>query len=171
MNNEKKAINLFKYIRELYAQRYKVITNIKKEQWYQFFEDIPINNEYIKCPFLDKNNISDDAETSSIILQITKPTFEDCPEIPDSLKDWIDVDWEDYSIKELKWKAEVIKNEKIIKLGEDSSRLRNAFHWGKQRQVWLQKQEEIEKINNLFQELRYKYDELKQEYNENFESE
>lgn len=160
MDNGNKAINLFKYIRELYSQRYKVITDIQKEQWYQFFSDFPINDEYIRCPFLMKNDISEDENNSSIILQVTKPIPENCPEIPDSLKEWIDVDWKDDSINGLKWKLQITKNEKVIKLGEEPSRLRNVFQWNKKRQAWLQKQKNIKKVSDFFQNLRQKYEEV-----------
>ena len=76
LDNGEKAINLFQYIRELCALRYKVITNIKNEEWYQFFNEIPYYKEYMKCPFLENNNSLNNE--NSIILQITKLRFEDC---------------------------------------------------------------------------------------------
>lgn len=40
MDNKEKAISLFKYIKELYAQRYQVITDVRNQQWYKFINDM-----------------------------------------------------------------------------------------------------------------------------------
>ncbi|NDO45307.1 hypothetical protein [Clostridium sp. MD294] len=169
LNGEEKAINLFKYIRELCALRYKVVTNIKNEVWYQFFNEIPYDKEYMKCPFLEENDLLNNENENSIILQITKLEFEDCPEIPDILKDWINEDWKNYNAK-LRRKSQIIKTIDNVEttisfdkyFSENEEEFRNSLiQWNKKREEWIQHQKKIEKINNFFVELREKYDELK----------
>lgn len=47
MENKEKGISLYKYIKELYAQRYRVITDVRKQLWYKFVKDIPNDDKNI----------------------------------------------------------------------------------------------------------------------------
>lgn len=47
MENKDKAISLFKYIMELYAQKYQVIIDIKRQEWRKFVSDIPKDDDNI----------------------------------------------------------------------------------------------------------------------------
>lgn len=52
--NKDKVVGLFSYIKELYAQKYQVITDIKKQEWYIFLDEIPFDEENIQLHSVDK---------------------------------------------------------------------------------------------------------------------
>ncbi len=94
LNYAETAMNLFQYLKGVYTQRFHIKTNIKREEWFQFLKEIPKNNEYIMCPYLEKEGILKDMEEeNSVILQIKKAEMIPCPEIPLSLTEWVLGDW------------------------------------------------------------------------------
>ena len=94
LNYAETAMNLFQYLKGVYTQRFHNKTNIKREEWFQFLKEIPKNNEYIMCPYLEKEGILKDMEEeNSVILQIKKAEMIPCPAIPLSLTEWVLGDW------------------------------------------------------------------------------
>ena len=106
LNGTEKTINLFQYIRDVSASKQNVVTDIKKENWYQFLDEIPIHTHFIKCPFLDTSNIDDMEE--NIILEVMQPGLEPCPKAPDYIEPWLSTDWKVAS-NQLNFKEKVIK--------------------------------------------------------------
>ena len=167
LNHIEAAMNLFQYLKGVYTQRFKVKTNVKQEEWFQFLKEIPQKNEYIKCPYLEKEGIIKDIdEEDSIILQVRKPEISSCPEISDSLKEFVIGDWKDPTI-ELKWKKFVLREEngiqKKIELIGDNERKKEWIYWNKERENWKVERKSIDEIDNLFTKLRKYYEELRRD--------
>ena len=175
MNGTEKVIKLFQYIREVYASKQNVITDIRTENWYQFLDEIPIHTHFVKCPFLDTSN-TDNME-KNIILEVIQPDLEPCPEIPNYLEPWLSTDWKIAS-NQLNFKEKLIKKEggkqRIITFGDFFSNpeyQKGLSDWMQKRAQWIQdlpKQKKPEKIDKFFRNLWGQYEILKQR-SESFE--
>ena len=169
MNGTEKVIKLFQYIREVYASKQNVITDIRTENWYQFLDEIPIHTHFVKCPFLDTSN-TDNME-KNIILEVIQPDLEPCPEIPSYLEPWLSTDWKIAS-NQLNFKEKLIKKEggkqRIITFGDFFSNpeyQKGLSDWMQKRAQWIQdlpKQKKPEKIDKFFRNLWSQYEILKQ---------
>ncbi len=165
MNTTEKVINLFQYIREVYASEYNIITDIKKEKWHQFLDEIPIHTQYIKCPFLDTSN-TDDIE-KNVILEVVKPELDPCPEIPAYLEIWLSTDWKVAS-NQLTFKEKIVKDGKTITFEEffgNAGYQKELYDWMQKRANWvkeLPKQKRPEKIDKFFRSLWNQYELLNQ---------
>ena len=104
MEAKDKTINLFKYIKELYTVNNKMEKDVKKYDWYKFLEDIPTNDENIFLNEIDEEGNSKNNDMEDVLLKVSNPSFTDCDKIPETLKDWIIGDYNDYkqniSVKE-----------------------------------------------------------------------
>ncbi|NDO45667.1 AAA domain-containing protein [Clostridium sp. MD294] len=165
MNTTEKAINLFQYIREVYASKNNVMIDIKKESWHQFLDEIPIHTQYIKCPFLDTSN-TDDIE-KNVILEVIKPELDPCPKIPAYLEPWISLDWKVAS-NQLTFKDKIIQNGKTVTFQEffgNVEHQKELYDWMQKRADWvkdLAKQKKPEKVDEFFRNLWNQYEFLKQ---------
>ena len=54
VENKDKLTGLFTYIKELYAQKYQVVTDIKKQDWYTFLDEIPTDDDNIQFHYVDR---------------------------------------------------------------------------------------------------------------------
>lgn len=165
MDNKEKAKALFRYIRELYAQKYRVVTDIRNQEWYKFVSDIPNDDNNIILNY--KDNVSEEelSEQDSIILKIHKPEFDACLNMPKSLEGWIENDWQRYD-KEIIKINEIQHEEKkdfIEKFEDDKNRLIDFENWINERDKWVKKQYKIAKTRNLFNELYLKYTDLERD--------
>ncbi|MCI9355035.1 MAG: hypothetical protein HFE58_09625 [Firmicutes bacterium] len=166
LNATEKVINLFQYIREVYAAKYNnVITDIKKEKWHQFLDEIPIHTQYIKCPFLDTSNTEDIEK--NVILEVVKPELDPCPKIPNYLEPWLSTDWKVAS-NQLTFKEKIVQNGKTITFEEffgNAEYQKELYDWMQKRANWvkeLPKQKRPEKIDKFFRSLWNQYELLKQ---------
>lgn len=169
MNGTEKAINLFQYIKEVYASKQNVVTDIKSENWYQFLDEIPIHTHFIKCPFLDTSNT--DGMEKDVILEVIQPGLEPCPEVPVYLEPWLSIDWKIAS-NQLKFKDKIIKKEgtkqRTITFSDFFSNpeyQKGLSDWMQKRAQWVQdlpKQKKPEKIDKFFRSLWNQYEILKQ---------
>ncbi len=169
LNGTEKTINLFQYIRDVSASKQNVVTDIKKENWYQFLDEIPIHTHFIKCPFLDTSNIDDMEE--NIILEVMQPGLEPCPKAPDYIEPWLSTDWKVAS-NQLNFKEKVIKKEgskqRVITFGDFFSNpeyQKGLSDWMEKRAQWVQdlpKQKKPEKIDKFFRSIWNQYEILNQ---------
>ncbi|SDY63473.1 Protein of unknown function [Proteiniborus ethanoligenes] len=167
MNNTEKAISLFKYIKELYAQRIQVITDVRKQQWCKFVYEIPVDEENIVFNYFDRTDeVNDEGTESAIILQVRKPEFEQCPSMPSSLSKWIESNWNDFthSVTPIQKLMKYDKGEEIVVLfTDDEERVRAYREWGKKRDSWVIRQRKIAKTRDFFNELYYSYIDLERD--------
>lgn len=167
MNNTEKAISLFKYIKELYAQRIQVITDVRKQQWYKFIHEVPVDEENIFFNYLDRTDeVTDEENESTIILQVRKPEFEQCPSIPSSLDKWIENNWNDFAcnIVPIQKLIKYDNDQEIVELfTDDEERVRLYEKWSKERDLWAIHQQKIEITRNFFNELYRLYIDLERD--------
>lgn len=169
MENKEKAISLFKYIMELYAQKYPVINDIAKQEWIKFISDIPLKSKYINLNYMDRGLEESEAFNSdrAILLEVKKPDFEKIPTLPKILEGWINDDWYDYNKKlekvEKKPKnvEETIEDLKDFEKFEDKkTRIESFEKFYLEREQWVERQKLIEATRKLFNELYLKYTDL-----------
>lgn len=162
MENKEKLISLFKCIRELCGLKYKLITNIDKQVWYKFIDDIPMDTENIKIHDInmEDNEFSNQADDKTILLEVSKPEFYSCPPLPELLNGWVKSDWRKYSIE-----IEIIEtDEKTEEKFIDSKERTDAFNtWKTKRDEWVKEQIRIERTRSFFAELYYNYTTLDRE--------
>ena len=170
MESREKTSNLFKYIRELYAQRNQVVTDIKNQEWYKFINDIPIDDDNIILNFFDRTELLQD-DFSPTILSITKPEFEKVPSLPTTLEKWIEGDWTRFD-KDIKVKESItsIRDEEKVEIffTDDQQRIKDLKQWQELRNIWCSRQKNIEIIRNLFNEVYKEYIDLERN-SESFE--
>lgn len=155
MNSTEKAIKLFQHIKQVYETRYKVITNVQQEQWYQYLDELPLSKKFLKCPFLDQTKGKE-----NVILEVIKPDMEPCPPIPDYLEVWINTDWKDPN-NQIVFKESILKNENGVgkkvtfqEFFKDAEAQQELYDWVNIRTKW------IESRKNVKQQKRYKQLEL-----------
>lgn len=154
MDNKEKVVSLFKYIKEIYSLKYNVIKNINSQDWHFFIEDIPDDKENIRFNYLDKSSSEEFEQSENIILNIKKPEFENAPQLPISLKNWVVVGWEKFMND-----VNIIKyNEKNKEEFEDNKdRIKDLNEWIDERNKWVERQIKIQKTRKFFDELYSKY--------------
>lgn len=127
MENKDKAVSLFRYIKELYAQKYQVVNDVNNQEWHKYITDIPKDDENIIINYMDRT-VDDGEETvdTAILMQVSKPEFEKAPPLPLVLKEWVQTGWDKFSNELHK-----IDKKKI----EDDSNENNEFPVEKKGQV------------------------------------
>lgn len=148
-------MKLFQHIKQVYEVKYKPITNVQQEPWYQYLEELPLHKKYLKCPLLDQSKGKE-----NVILEIVKPDMEPCPAVPNHLEIWINTDWKDPN-QQIVFKESILKNEdgmeKKVTFQEffkDAAAQQELYDWVNTRTQW------IESRKNLKQQKRYKQLEL-----------
>lgn len=95
MNHLDKVISLYKYIKELNALKYKVVTNVNQQNEKFFIRDIPNDPENIS--FYYRDSVEDASAYDTVLLEVRKPEFQKCPDLPNILKEWLLPDWDRYT--------------------------------------------------------------------------
>lgn len=164
LESTEKVINLFKYIKELYGQKYQIVTDVRSQQWYKLISDIPNDAEYITLNFLDRTS-SDEEETEgqSIILEVQKPEFDSCPVIPKTIEIWVADGWQRFANTVVKKEHQEKLINGLIKVEhftDDPNRVNDYNKWIRLREQWVQIQQRIDKIRRFFNELYFIYSDL-----------
>lgn len=164
MENKDKAISLFRYIMELYAQRYQVIADVKNQEWFKFLTDIPVDQDNIILNYVDRTDSDEESSSSQmVILKVRKPEFEPCPSMPKSLEKWMEDGWQRFYNAVLKReKHEVFRNGIKIeeKFSDSDVRIIEFDKWNKEREEWVLRQQKIDRTRRFFNELYLKYIDL-----------
>jgi hypothetical protein len=159
-----KAISLFKYIMELYAQKYQVITDVKKQEWTKFVTDIPKDEDNIVFNYADRTDDEEENSSSQVlILRVKKPEFELCPPIPKSMERWVEDGWQRFNnVVVKKDKHEVYKNgvRTEEKFADSEIRVIEFNKWNKQREEWALGQQKVDRTRRFFNELHIKFIDL-----------
>ncbi|WP_022818985.1 AAA domain-containing protein [Fusobacterium russii] len=172
MENKEKAISLFKYIMELYAQKYPVVTDINKQEWIKFISNIHGDKENINLNYMDRLNeeIVEESSDKIVLLEVKKPEFEKIPVLPKSLEDWVYDGWDDFKqeLKRIEKKPEDIEeteeNSKEFEKFEDKKSRVEAFKkFELERSEWQERQKIIEATRKLFNDLYLKYIDLERD--------
>jgi len=165
MENKDKAIGLFQYIKELYAIKLKIITDIKDQIWHQYINEIPNDEENIVFNYLDRTAEEDSESDTTIILQVQKPEFEKCPTLPNKLQGWVKSDWTDFNIdvKLIEKKQSKENNDLWIFFKDDTDRVSAFRSWNKERNEWVSSQRKIANTRNFFNKLYHLYIDLERD--------
>ncbi|MEO1815856.1 MAG: AAA domain-containing protein [Acetobacterium sp.] len=164
MESTDKVISLFKYIKELYGQKYQIVTDVKSQQWYKLISDIPQDDEYINLNFLDRtSDDEEDTEGQSIILEVQKPEFDSCPVIPKTIENWVVDGWQRFAnmVVKKEHQGKIINDVmKVEHFTDDPNRVQDYNKWLTLREQWIQIQQKIDKIRRFFNELYFVYSDL-----------
>lgn len=183
MENKDKAISLFKYIMELYAQKYQIISNIERQEWRKFVSDIPKDDDNIIFNYMDRTVEDDESySVSTILLQVKKPEFEKAPSLPIELNGWVNDEWDRYNQPLVKIDTKPIKHSEIEsnqnledsqmsldsnldveQFDDDSSRMDAFDSFKKERDIWVARQIKINVTRKLFNDLHLTYIDLERD--------
>ncbi|MEG0835397.1 MAG: AAA domain-containing protein, partial [Christensenellaceae bacterium] len=176
MENKDKAINLFRYIMQLYALKYQVVSDINSQEWVKFVSNIPKDDENIIFNYMDRTIEESEKETDNVVLlQIRKPEFEKAPTLPTELHGWVNNGWDKYYQSLVKIEKKIVQNRdqssditaentqisidgipEYIYFDSDKYRV-DAFNlFEKERDFWASRQDRIDKTRRLFNELHLK---------------
>lgn len=158
-DTREKVSLLYQYIKQFCMLRNKVITDIRNQKEFFYFDDFPNAPELITINYRDQvENIPEEVLYANPILTIKKPEFQVCPKPPTEVKEYLTSGWEFYT-------NEVTLNEKFKNLDTANSNLiLNSFNtWSVIRKTWVEKQKLIKKVRDLFNKLRIIADDLKKE--------
>ena len=168
VENKDKLTGLFTYIKELYAQKYQVVTDIKKQDWYTFLDEIPTDDDNIQFHYVDRTEEKGEEELtdSNCILSVTKPEFTVCPKPPTSLMGWLNSGWDKYTnvARYIEYK-EVGELEEGIqsRFVDDNKRVTDYTSWNKAREYWVSEQVKIDATRKFFNDLYMNYVSLERE--------
>ena len=177
-SNEKistRVSSLFKYIQELNKLKQKTILNVKEYKWQLWCSDLPDDTKNIKLVFQDRTeeeNIVADDEQDNILLSVHKEDFEPCPSPSDILVEWLKDGWKDYRNNIEYYDEKTVKEiddntnneiEKIIKLSDNISVLKEIEKWSKCREKWANNQKRIARNRDIFDKMYSEYYALKRD--------
>lgn len=174
INKQDKVISLFEYIKELNKIKQKIILKASDHLKYLPIKSFPDDPENIKIYYRDRTDDDNLSNESDVLLSVHKPEFQRCPEPDQSFSEWLNNGWDDYrnnvSVKEfilipfdkatqsedMDFKQLTLTNEYetfTIYFNDDSNRVNSYTEWIKLREIWVKKQELIEKTREFFTEL------------------
>lgn len=145
---------LLETIQELYnPPNKKTIVDYKDYKWYMKFQDIKqfdSKNKYVKF-----YNTTD----TNKVFSITKPIHEPCP-LPDfNLETWLKPGWQKYQNN-----VEIIETINDENFYDDENRTAIYEKWNYQRQIWVDKEYQKEKLLGFFNILSKIIDDFKLDY-------
>lgn len=166
MDAREKVIHLFQYIRELNKMRSKNITNFiapNSYEWKLFFSEIPESAEWVSLSYKDV----DGEEPSNIILTVRKPQLPLCPVPDECLDGWLCRGYDDAQYKGdlILKKRPKSKNPDEIEFeffGDFPARAEAYNKWSVKREKWVERYNELKKIQDFFILLYGKYVQLEQ---------
>ena len=162
MDNQKKVLKLFEYIRKVASLRQKLQCNIKEEEWSLFLDELPVDPKRIRV-------LPREEGQGEVLLEVEKPEFIPCPELPFDLVGWIRTpNWRDFAVTDIEVREERLRHDE--RLGEvmerfvDSGvRLAALEKWKRQRTLWRAGEMVKSRTQELFMELYELYDRLRKE--------
>ena len=168
VENKDKLTGLFTYIKELYAQKYQVVTDIKKQDWYTFLDEIPTDDDNIQFHYVDRTEEKSEEELTdnNYILSVTKPEFTVCPKPPTSLIGWLSSGWDKYTnvARYIEYKEVGEKEEgKQSRFVDDNKRVTDYTSWIKARDYWVSEQGKIDATRKFYNDLYMNYVNLERE--------
>lgn len=109
---------------------------------------------------------------SDAILVVKKPEFTECPTLPVELEEWVEKGWSKID-GDVKVKASISKTEKNTEIGEeklvqinfdDDKKRTSLFEsWKEKRELWVNKEVQARKVDEIFNMFYTLYSILKKE--------
>ena len=167
VDNQKKMLKLLDYLRQVGKLRQKLVKNLQQEDWCLEFGALPMDPKRIHL-------YSPEAELppgapEGLLLEVEKPEFAPCPELPFDLIGWIRTpNWKNFEVTEIEAREE--RSRRDERLGEITERFVDsgvrlaAFEdWKRHRNLWRSGEMVKSRTQKLFMELYALYDKLRQE--------
>ncbi len=169
MSNNEKIIALYKYIEELCALKYKIVTDVEKQYWVRYLRDFPIDTENISVFYRDKTD--EYSEENTTLIEVRKPEFQRCPEPPAILAEWLDPGWDRYmndikiknAIAEISVENSNLDPKESERFNDSEPRVTAFKKWNEQRMLWVEKQRIIARTRHFFTQLFQIYTDLERE--------
>lgn len=168
MKENQKAVELFTFLKEYNNIKNPVITDIKNQVWYRWMDNIT-ENKYIV------NNIYCDNYSENLIFSVDKPDRTQCPEPPNSIKEWLKKGWNKFDKEPEIIEVRVIKSlakdkvgkevevEKTEHFEDDIQRQKDYKEWLKLRTKWQEYEKEADEAEKIFNELYTLYASIKKD--------
>ncbi len=153
MESTNRAISLFRYIAELYAQRYRVITDVYRQQWVRVISDIKAD-ENVTVNYMDRVEEDDESIENPVLLQLRKPDFEKAPKLPNQLIGFVKDGYDKYNHP-----LEIIEGIRELFL-ENEVKVTSFNSYKLLRDEWVLRQNSIDETRRMFDDLYLRYIEL-----------
>ncbi len=172
MENNEKVIALYKYIKELCAMKYHIVTDVNKQIWTYFLKDIPVDPDNITIYYRDRVE-EDEIGGDSVLLEVKKPDFQRCPQPSEAFSDWLIPGWDQY-VNEVRYKETLVEisdpilngnqqNSKVEHFGDSPERIKAYEKWLSIRAIWAEKQRIINQTRKFFARLFQLYTDLERD--------
>lgn len=162
MDNQKKVLKLFEYIRKVVSLRKQLRRNIKDEEWSLFLDELPIDPKRIHV--LPRKEGAEE-----VLLEVEKPEFLPCPELPFDLVGWIRTpDYRDFAVTDIEVREERLRHDDRLgdvmeRFVDSGVRLAALEKWKRQRTLWRAGEMVKSRTHELFMELYELYDRLRKD--------
>ena len=175
LTKQEKVSSLFKFMKELNQLKQKVVLDVSGYPWWRSIASFPDDPENIKIYYRDRIEDEETERIADTILSVHKPEFQRCPEPDPAFEEWLEEGWADYrnkvarkesilrpleqmdfSEQELQAHLPRINNEEQTYqefFADDAERVRTYTDWAAERNVWAEKQKELEKTRDFFSDL------------------
>lgn len=173
-----RAVNLFKYLRDVYNYRNVVPMTMTDSsiKWSLFLRNIPTDEKHLSLSYRDTGVapelsplVAEREDAESVLFAVQKPGYTPCPALPDELKAWVPADWNRFEVDDIKALTK-IENPAASEEGEpyifisDFPELQMAFTlWANKRRTWVKKQQHISKMRRFFESLGILYNALERD--------
>ena len=163
LDNQKKVLKLFDYIRQVCDLRQQLVRHIDEEAWRLFFDELPIDPKRIHL-----YDPSDEAH-AGILLEVEKPSFSPCPELPFELIGWLRTrDWKhfetaDVEVYEERQRRDTRLGDVTERFVDDGVRLAAFEDWKRRRTLWRAGEMVKSRTQQLFMALYDLYDRCRQD--------
>ncbi len=162
MEETKRVRNLLEYIRQLAGLRQKAATHIDEEAWHVYYDALPVDPKRIRALR------PEDEGFSGVLLEVEKPAFSPCPELPFELIGWVRTPmWRSFETADIEPYEE--RQKKDARLGLVTERFLDsgvriaAFEdWKRRRTLWRAGELVKARTQELFMTLYELYTRMKQ---------
>ena len=157
MDNQKKVLKLIDYIRQICALRQNIVRGIKNEVWSLFVDELPVDPKRI-CTYAPGER------EDGVLLEVEKPEFTPCPELPFDLLGWIRTpDYKDFEVVDIEVREERLRHDSRLgdvmeRFVDSGVRLAALEKWKRQRTLWRSGEMVKSRTQKLFMELYEIYD-------------
>ena len=104
MDNQKKVLKLLDYIRKVVSLRQKLVRSIKDEEWTLYLDELPVDPKRIR--------VQPEGAGEDVLLEVEKPEFIACPELPFDLLGWIRTpNWRDFAVTDIEVREERLRHD------------------------------------------------------------
>lgn len=146
---------IFKFLKEFSSLRYKPVSDINKQPWRLWLNELPQIPELSHA--FDSNDLSE-----GTILKVIRPELLPCPSPPECLNEWLQNGWNSLSAQKVSLKEYIekkVKNadeEEVLKkeyFTDDSMRVEKFNEWVARRANWYAEQKPKERVYEFYTEL------------------